>query len=215
MLQTAFRPSCMNRASVFEWHNRFKEGKESVRDDERYGRIKEVNTPKLIVQRVRVGLLCWGFKGVQEEIPWEEASTLQIGSVAFPPGQCTSPQTPSSSQTIWPRWASRHFLTLPIVQIFLLVTFGYSLSSEAVVMRRGDEKGCDEGHWHDPTRGLPWGLPEVVGTVQQVHCNRRRLFRRRLEFHVCVVYWSPTRPNMPFERRQKLHIPIQLCEEIA
>ena len=37
-----------------------------------------------------LGLLCWGFKGVQEEIPW--ASTLQIGSVAFPPGQCTSPQ---------------------------------------------------------------------------------------------------------------------------
>ena len=28
-----------------------------------------------------LGLLCWGFKGVQEEIPWEEASTLQIESV--------------------------------------------------------------------------------------------------------------------------------------
>ena len=39
-----------------------------------------------------LGLLCWGFKWVQEEIPWEEASTLQIGSVAFPPGQYTSPQ---------------------------------------------------------------------------------------------------------------------------
>ena len=39
-----------------------------------------------------LGLLCWGFKWVQEETPWEEASTLQIGSVAFPPGQCTSPQ---------------------------------------------------------------------------------------------------------------------------
>ena len=38
-----------------------------------------------------LGLLCWGFKGVQEEIPLEEASTLQIGSVAFPPWQCTSP----------------------------------------------------------------------------------------------------------------------------
>ena len=37
-------------------------------------------------------LLCWGFKGVQEEIPSEEASTLQIRSVAFPPGQYTSPQ---------------------------------------------------------------------------------------------------------------------------
>ena len=38
------------------------------------------------------GILCWGFKGVQEEIPSEEASTLQIGSVAFLPGQCPSPQ---------------------------------------------------------------------------------------------------------------------------
>ena len=54
MLQTAFRPSCMNRASVFEWHKRFKEGRESVRDDERCWRSKEVNTPDLIGQRVRV-----------------------------------------------------------------------------------------------------------------------------------------------------------------
>ena len=50
MLQTAFWPPCMNRASVFEWHKRFKEGRESVRDDERCGRSKEVNTPKLIDQ---------------------------------------------------------------------------------------------------------------------------------------------------------------------
>ncbi len=57
MLQTAFRPSCMNRASVFEWPKRFKEGRESVRDDERCGRSKEVNTPELIGQRVRVIML--------------------------------------------------------------------------------------------------------------------------------------------------------------
>ena len=37
--------SCMNWASVFEWHKRFKEGRESVRDDERCGKSKEVNTP--------------------------------------------------------------------------------------------------------------------------------------------------------------------------
>ena len=72
MLQTAFRQSCMNRASVFEWHKRFTEDRESVKDDEMCGRSKEVNTLELI--------------------PWEEASTLQIGSVAFPAGQCTSPQ---------------------------------------------------------------------------------------------------------------------------
>ena len=54
MLQTAFGASCMNRAWVFEWHKRFKEGSESVRDDERCGRSKEVNTPELIVQTVKV-----------------------------------------------------------------------------------------------------------------------------------------------------------------
>ena len=48
MLQTAFRPSCMNRASAFEWDKRFKKGRESVRDDERYERSKEVNIPELI-----------------------------------------------------------------------------------------------------------------------------------------------------------------------
>ena len=50
MLQTAFGASCMNRASVFEWHKRFKEGRESVRDDKRCERRKEVRTPELIGQ---------------------------------------------------------------------------------------------------------------------------------------------------------------------
>ena len=225
MLQTAFQPSCRNRASVFEWHKRFKEGRESVRDDERCGRSKEVRTPELsykiknfmdkdrcvsletisaqfdvsvrtvhtiiceelkmwkicakFVPRVlreeqkerhyhdsmemvelinsdpavlddlvtcdegwiycyvpetkrqssqtqedqteqihpqtfddpffwqywqdlhalgshwtdsQQGILRWGFKGAQKEVLSEEASTLQIGSVAFPLGHCTSPQ---------------------------------------------------------------------------------------------------------------------------
>ena len=54
MLQTAFGASCMNRAWAFEWHKRFKEGRESVWDDERCGRSKQVNTPELIGQKVRV-----------------------------------------------------------------------------------------------------------------------------------------------------------------
>ena len=49
--QTAFGASRMNRASVFEWRKRFKEDRESVRDDER---CEEVNTPELIGQSVRV-----------------------------------------------------------------------------------------------------------------------------------------------------------------
>ena len=54
--------------------------------------MKEDNIPELIGQRVRVRVTMSNFKGVQEEIPSEEASTLQVGSVAFPRGQCTSRQ---------------------------------------------------------------------------------------------------------------------------
>ncbi len=73
-----------------------------------------------------LGLLCWSFKGVQDVIPLEVASTLQIGSVAFPPGQCTSPQHHPCHRlfdedghqrlSLWDSW--------------------------------GDERDCDEGHWH-------------------------------------------------------------------
>ena len=59
MLQTGFGASCMNRASVFQWHKRFKGGRQSVRDDEKCER-SNVNAPELIGQTVsvRVGLLC-------------------------------------------------------------------------------------------------------------------------------------------------------------
>ena len=50
MLQTTLGASCMNQASVFEWHKRFKEGRESMRDDERCGRSKKVRTSELIGQ---------------------------------------------------------------------------------------------------------------------------------------------------------------------
>ena len=322
MLQTAFEPSCINRASVFEWHKRFKEGRESARDDERCGRSKGVRTPELIdqiknfidkdrcvsietistqfdvsvwtvhtiireelkmrkfcakfvtrvlkedqkerhchdswsiqvpeflmlwwpamkagstamTQRLRdrvasrsmlhaqtqegqtvqihpqtlddpffwqhwhdlhalgshwtddnqQGILCWGFKGVQEE----HSSNRVSGIFTRTMHQST---TPFLSQTIWARWASRQFLTFPIVQILLPVTFGYSLSSRKNLERLslwdnwGHERGCDEDHWQPHTRGLSWGLPEVVGVVQQVHCSRRRLLGRGLEFHVCTI----------------------------
>ena len=83
-----------------------------------------------------LGLLCWGFKGDQEEIPSEEISTLQIRLVAFPWGQYTSPQLHPCHRLFDPRWASRQFFTVPIVETLLPVTFAYSLSSEAVVMRQ-------------------------------------------------------------------------------
>ena len=86
LLQIAFGASCMNRASVFEW-----------KAGSLWGMIRGVGGVRKsihswLAKGLGLGLLCWGFKGVQEEIPSEEVSTLQIGSVAFPLEQCTSPQ---------------------------------------------------------------------------------------------------------------------------
>ncbi len=105
MLQTAFRPSCINRASVFEWHKRFKEGKGSVRDDERCERSKEVNTQSWLAKGLGLVLLCWGFKGVQQEIPWEEHSSNRISGISTRTMHQST--IPSLSQSIWARWASR------------------------------------------------------------------------------------------------------------
>ena len=93
MLQTVFGLSCMYWASVFEWHFVYSRKAGSL-----WGMMRGVEGVRKSIHQswltkmLGLGLLCWGFKGVQEEIPREEGSTLQIWSVAFPAGQCTSPQ---------------------------------------------------------------------------------------------------------------------------
>ena len=90
MLQTAFRSSCMNQ---------FLSGiRDSRKAGSLWGMMRGVGGVRKSIHQswldkgLGLGLLRWGFKVVQKEIPREEASTLQIRSVAFPPGQCTSPQ---------------------------------------------------------------------------------------------------------------------------
>ena len=71
MLQTAFRPSYMNRASVLS----------GIRDSRKAGSLRGMmrgrgGVRKLIHQSwlakgLGLGLLCWGFKGAQEEVPSE------------------------------------------------------------------------------------------------------------------------------------------------
>ena len=97
------------------------------------GGVRKSIDQNWLAKGLGLGLLCWGFKGVQEEIRSEEASTFQSGIPTRTIHQSTNP---SSSQTIWPRWASRQFLCLPIVQTLPPVAFGYSQGSEAVIMRQ-------------------------------------------------------------------------------
>ena len=119
MLQTAFRSSCMNQASVFEWHKRFKEGRESVRDDER---------------------------------------------------------------------CRRQFLTLPIVHILLLVTFGYSLSSEAVVMRqlRRWKKLWQRSLTHSHKRSS-MGTSKSCWNSTTSALQPKEITSKRTKFHVCTI----------------------------
>ena len=126
------------------------------------------------------GLLCWGFKRVREEIPWEEASTLQNAPV-HNSILVTDYLTKMYIKTV------RHLLYSP--------DFAPSDFCLFPTLRDnwGDERGCDEGHWHAHTRGLLCCLPEGLGTVQQFHCSQGRLLRRGLEFHVCTINKMPIR----------------------
>ena len=106
MLQAAFGVSCMNRASVFEWYKRFKEGRETMRDDERCGRSKEVNTPQLIGQRVMVRVTMMRFSGSsgRDSLGRGERSSNRVSGISTRTMHQST--TPSLSQTIWPKWAS-------------------------------------------------------------------------------------------------------------
>ena len=133
-------------------------------------------------------LLCWGFKGVQEEIPSEEANTLQIGSGAFPPGQYTSPLLHPFHRLFDQDGHPDSSLTLPIVKTLLPVTFGYSLSSDAVVMRQLRRwKWLWRSSLTCSHKRTSVGPPRSCWNGTKVHCSRRRLLRRGLEFHVCTI----------------------------
>ena len=74
----------MNRASVFEWHKRFKEGRESVRDDERRERSKEVNRPDLIGQRVRFRVtMLRVLRDIRKRFHWRRPALFKSGQWHF------------------------------------------------------------------------------------------------------------------------------------
>ena len=131
MLQTAFGASCMNRALIF---NGIRDSRKAESLWWRMRGVRKSIHQTWLTKGLGLGLLCWGFKGVQEKISSEKASTLQNRARGISTRTMYQSTTPSFSQTIWPRWASKQFLSLSIVQTLLPVTFAYSLSSETVVM---------------------------------------------------------------------------------
>ena len=113
-----------------------------------------------------LGLLCWGFKGVQQEIPREEANNLQIGSVAFPAGQCTSPQL-HPSHRLFDQDGHQDSSSLAPCDFWLFPKIRGCRYETIGEMKEAVTKVIDT-------------LTQAVGTVQQVHCSRGRLLRRGL-----------------------------------
>ena len=124
------------------------------------GGVRKSINQSWLAKGLSLKLLCWGFKGVQEEIPGE-ASSNRVSAISTRTMHQST--IPALSQTIWPRWASKQFLSVPIVETFLPVTFGYSLISEAVVMKQLRRwKRLWQRRLTRSTRGLPWGFPELL-----------------------------------------------------
>ena len=78
--------------------------------------------------------------------------------------------TPSLSQTIWPRWASRQLLSLPIVQTLLAVTFGYFPKL----------RGCR----YETIEGMKEAVTKVIDTLtQDFHGAFQKLLER---YNKCI-----------------------------
>ena len=115
-----------------------------MRDVFRCGRSKEVNTPGLI------GYYVEALRVFRKRFRRKRPALFKSGQWHFQQDNHQS-TSPSLSQTIWPRCASRQFLNLPIDQTLLDVTFGYSLSSEA----------------YEKIEEMKEALPKVIDTLTQ------------------------------------------------
>ena len=80
LLTEAYGEDCMSRARVFEWHKRFSEGRESLKDDDRPGRPRTAVTDDNI-ERVRDVILKdqrLGLRASADEVNLDRESVRQI-----------------------------------------------------------------------------------------------------------------------------------------
>ena len=176
----------MNRVSVFEWHQRFKEARDSVRDDERCGRSKEVNTPELIGQRVRVRVEVLRefrkrfrrkrpthFKSGQCHFHLDNApvhNSILVTDYLTKMGIKTVPHSPYS-----PDLAPCDFWLFPKLR-----GCRYETIEE---MKDAVTKVIDTLTQEDFHRALQ----KLLERFNKCNYSRRRLLRRVLEYHVCTI----------------------------
>ena len=137
-----------------------------------------------LAKGLELGLLCWGFKGVQEVISSEEASTLQwhfhqdnapvhnsilVTVYLIKMGIKTFPHPPDS-----PDLAPDDFWLFPKLRGYRYGTFEEMKEAVTKVI---DTLTQEDFH----------GAFQKLLERYNVHCIRRILLRRGLEFHVCTI----------------------------
>ena len=128
-----------------------------------------------LAKRLGLGLLCWGFKGVREEIPWEEDSTLQIGSVAFISHYLIA----TGSKFLFWAQGIMHQDNAPVHNSILVTDYLTKMGIKTVPQLPYNPEfalcdfwlfpkltGCRyktiEGHRHAHTRRLPWAFQKLL-----------------------------------------------------
>ena len=96
------------------------------------GGVRKSIDQSWLAKGLELGLLCWGLREFRKRFLGKRSALFKSGQWHFEQDNVPG----HNSILIWPRWASRQFIPLPIVHTLLPVTFGYSLSLEAVVMRQ-------------------------------------------------------------------------------
>ena len=230
MLQTAFGTSCMNRASVFELHKRFH------LHNERCGRSKEVRTPELIGQiknfmdkdsRVSIETVSAQFDAnvgnVHTVIRVELKMRMICAKFVLRVLREDQKERPDKINPPTNLWLSLFFDSTGIIYMHWVHT-GQTVHKEYYVevlrefskrfrRRRPALLKSGQCHFHSDNALVHKSIL-VIGTVQQVHCSRRRLLRRGLEFHVCTIDKSAHRKksgNLFYDPRIYIYIYIYIC----
>ena len=180
-----------------------------------------------------LGLLCWGFKGVQEEIPWEESTLFKSGLWNF-----HQDNTPVHNSIFVTDYLTKMGIkTVPLPPYSPdLETFGYSLSSEVkeAVMKVIDTltqkdiylafqkngtsallwRGLNKSWRQHPTRHQLYGhLPPITKTIQVRRTRHAgHCCRSKDELISDVLLWTPTYGQAKAGRPTRTYIQ-QLCDD--
>ena len=154
LLQAAFGASCMNRTSVLC----------GIRDLRKAGSlwgmmrgvegVRKSEHQSWLAKGLGLELLCWGFKGFRKRFLGKRSALFKSGQWHF-----DQENTPVHISTLVTDYLTKMGIKTVPQPPYILCSLWLLVIPQRLSLwdNWGDERGCDEGHWHAHTRGLPRG----------------------------------------------------------